>query len=313
MDIKFEFNRKDSAMKLYNKLFILWICLIVTITGCAPVELPVPDTNSQEESVPKETSNVEPLVPTTMVEDGSITTPWKTKGLFIPEEATTTTTIEAYKICEGTDVENEFTVLTATEDGPIIFIIAGQHGDEIAGYMAIDQLKNMELKKGKAYILSPANMAGANADPKRRYVFDEEDLNRSFPGKTDGTRAELLASAIYAEIEKTQPVVVLDHHEARTVKENRDFLGSSLIYTTLDGMEDMFMDMYLATQNGELCAEPFKFYGPGPIGSMNNVVATNLNIPVITVETYRGYALERRVEEHLAIAGYVLRYYGMVD
>lgn len=299
-------------MKLYNKLFILCICIIFIITGCTSVDSAVFERNSQEEPILEETTNIESLIPKTMVEDGSITTPWETKGLFMPEEATTTT-IETYKICEGIDVENEFTVLTAKEDGPIIFIIAGQHGDEIAGYMAIDELKDMELKKGKVYILSPANVLGANAEPKRRYVFDDEDLNRSFPGKTDGTRAELLASAIYAEIERVKPIIVLDHHEARVVKSDRDFLGSSFIYTTLDGMEEMFMDMYLATQNGELCAEPFKFFGPGPIGSMNNVVATNLNIPVITIETYRGYALERRVEEHLAIAGYVLRYYGMVD
>ncbi|MDR7870236.1 MAG: succinylglutamate desuccinylase/aspartoacylase family protein [Tissierellaceae bacterium] len=299
-------------MKLGNKIFILCLFIIFFITGCNSVDLPTFEINDQEDTVPDVSSNPKPLVPDSMVEDGSITTPWETKGLFMPEEATTTS-IETYKICEDTDVENEFTVLTAKEDGPTIFIVAGQHGDEIAGYTAIDKLKNMELKKGKVYILSPANMAGANADPKRRYVFDDEDLNRSFPGKTDGTRTELLASAIYTEIETIKPTVVLDHHEARTVKSNRDFLGSSLIYTTLDGMEDMFMDMYLATQSGELCAEPFKFYGPGPLGSMNNVVATNLKIPVITVETYRGYALERRLEEHLAIAGYVLRYYGMVE
>lgn len=264
------------------------------------------------EELTTETSLSVVPIPTETVSDGSITDAWKTKGLFVPKPASTTT-IETYKICEGTEVENEVTVLTAKEKGPIIFIIAGQHGDEVAGYTALNKLKNMELKKGQISILSPANLPGAKSEPLRRYVFEEQDLNRSFPGKVDGTQAELLASAIYSEIERIKPVLVLDHHEARTIKTNRDFLGSSLIYTTLNGMEEMFLNMYQATQDGELCAGPFNFYGPGPIGSMNNVVATNLNIPVITVETFRGYQLERRLEEHLAIVGYILHHYEMVD
>lgn len=255
---------------------------------------------------------VKTSIPTSTVEDGTIIEPWETKGKFTPEKASTTT-IETYKICEGTDVENEITVLTAKEEGPTVFIIAGQHGDEIASYTAIDQLKDMEIKKGKLYILSPANKPGATAEQKRRYVFDKEDLNRSFPGKTNGTRAELLASAIYSEIESIRPVIVLDHHEARRIETNVDFLGSSLIYSTLNGIEDMFLNMYQATQDGELCSGPFNFYSPGPIGSLNNVVATNLQIPVLTIETYRGYQLERRIEDHLAIVGYILRYYEMVD
>jgi len=270
----------------------------------------VSDANLAEEEKSETTANN--LIPSSTIEDGTIIEPWKTKGLFIPEKATTAT-LDTYKICEGTDVENEITVITAKEEGPTIFIIAGQHGDEVAGYTAINELKDMELIRGKLYILSPANLPGATAEPKRRYVFDEEDLNRSFPGKTDGTRAELLALAIYSEIERIKPVIVLDHHEARTIKTNVDFLGSSLIYSTLNGIEDMFLNMYQATLDGELCSGPFKFYSPGPIGSMNNVVAADFQIPVITVETYRGYQLERRIEDQLAIAGYILRHYEMVD
>lgn len=107
-------------------------------------------------------------------------------------------------------------------------------------------------------------------------------------------------------------MIVLDLHEAITVRENRDFLGSSLIYTILDDIAELFLDMHTATQERTLCSEPFNFFGPGPLGSINNVVASTLGIPTITVETYRAYVLERRVEDQLAIVGYVLRYYGLV-
>lgn len=292
-------------MKKIHKLIIILTIALMILTGCEKEELtPVEE--------PKITDNSKPSdIPREQVEDGSIDVEWETKGLFTPMKATTTT-IETYKICEGTEVENEVTVLTAKEEGPTVFIVAGQHGDEIAGYMAINELKDMELKRGKLLILSPANKLGAEAEPKRRHVKDNQDLNRSFPGKVDGTAAEQLAAAIYAEIEKEKPKIVLDHHEARVIKEGRDFLGSSFIYTTLEGMEDLFLDMHQATQDRELCAEPYNFLGPGPLGSMNNVVATNLNIPVITVETYRGYVLQRRIEEHNAVVGYILRYYEMM-
>ena len=38
----------------------------------------------------------------------------------------------------------------------------------------------------------------------------------------------------------------------------------------------------------------------------------HLGIPTITVETYRGYELERRIGDQLDIVEYVLRYYGLI-
>lgn len=292
---------------------ILTICFVAALlfSSCAaaPASSAVSLPTSSEETLSASASSTSAASSaSSMVSDGTIVDAWETKGAFTPQKAVTTVS-ETYKICAGTEMENEIVVLTAKEDGPVIFIVASVHGDEIAAYHAANQLKEMELKKGKLYILSPANRPGAERNT--RYVFDEEDLNRSFPGKADGTRAEQLALAIYSEIEKVQPDLLLDLHEARVIQENRDFLGSSIIYTTLDGIDDLFLEMHQATQDRKLCSEPFNFFGPGPIGSINNTVATNLAIPAITVETYRGYVLERRVEDQLAILGYVLNYYGM--
>jgi predicted deacylase len=146
-----------------------------------------------------------------------------------------------------------------------------------------------------------------------RFVFGNVDLNRQFPGKADGDMAEKLAYAIYHDIADKRPSLVLDLHEAINNTPTSDFLGSSIIFTSLDGITELFMDMYFATQMDELCSEPYNYFGPGPIGSINNTVTNNLGIPVITLETYRAYPLERRVMDHLALAGYVLKYNGMVD
>jgi hypothetical protein len=151
---------------------------------------------------------------------------------------------------------------------------------------------------GTLYIIAPVNTYGAREHV--RFICSENiDLNRSFPGDPNGNTAEKVAAALMADIEEKQPEMVFDLHEARSTGERGDFLGSSLIYTTLDGISDMFMDMLFATQIGDLCSEAFSYNSPGPNGSINSTVANTLGIPVITVETFRGYELSRRMGDHL--------------
>ncbi len=219
--------------------------------------------------------------------------------------------VSSYKLAEGTDVENEVTVIKGQEEGPSIYIVAGVHGDEIAGWMTGRLVKKATIKAGTLYIVAPANPWGASAEPRTRYVTEQQDLNRSFPGDPNGTMAERAADSIYQDIARVDPIFLFDLHEARANRENTDFLGSSLIYTSLDKMSDMYMDLLIATELGEVGSERFNFYGPGPIGSINNTVTTNLEIPTITVETYRGYPLERRIGDQLDIVEYVLAYYGL--
>ena len=222
------------------------------------------------------------------------------------------TQVSTYKIGEGTDIENEVTVLQGEEEGPTIYIVAGVHGDEIAGWMTGNLVKKIGIRAGTLYILAPANRWGAEREPRTRYVTGEEDLNRSFPGDPDGNMAERVADSIFQDIKRVDPVFLFDLHEARANRENTDFLGSSLIYTDLSEMSDMYLEMLMATETGELCSERFNFYGPGPIGSINNTVTTELGIPTITVETYRGYELERRIGDQLDIVQFVLEYYGLL-
>ena len=203
-------------------------------------------------------------------------------------------------------------MLPGEEEGPTIYIVAGVHGDEIAGWMTGNLVKKIGIRAGTVHILSPANRWGAEADPRVRYVTEQEDLNRSFPGDPEGNMAQRVADSIYQDIQRVDPVFLFDLHEARANAENKDFLGSSLIYTDLSEMSDMYLEMLMATESGELCSERFNFYGPGPIGSINNTVTTQLGIPTITVETYRGYELERRIGDQLDIVEYVLRYYGLI-
>ena len=217
-------------------------------------------------------------------------------------------TVDTYKLLEGTDYEMEVYHIASENPGETVYIVGGVHGDERAGWFAGKLLRKATISSGELYVLAPANAKGAKE--LKRYV-DEDDMNRCFPGKADGTPGEQVANAIYTDIADKNPGFLFDLHEAIIYTEGRDFLGSSLIFTDLEKMGDMFFDLLFATQDGELCSVPFGYNGPGPIGSINNTVTTNLGIPTITVETFRGFDIYQRVSDQLDIVEYVLKYKGM--
>lgn len=216
---------------------------------------------------------------------------------------------EEYLLLEGTEWENTVCVLRGGEDGPAIYVVAGLHGDETAGWTAAGRLKDGSLRAGTLYILSPANAYGAEHD--RRTTRSDRDVNRNFPGDPRGTDAQRIAAAIYEDIRDKAPALVLDLHEAREHQGERDNLGNSVIVQSLDGVEDLVMNILLDSGDGNLCASPFDLFSSPPEGSLNRTVTLELGIPTITVETAREEELEQRVDNHLELVDYILKFYAM--
>jgi predicted deacylase len=87
------------------------------------------------------------------------------------------------------------------EDGPVVFITAALHGDEINGTGAIRQLirdTEFRLRRGSVILVPVLNLLAF--DRHSRYLPDRRDLNRSFPGSTDGSLASRMAHIIFSEI-----------------------------------------------------------------------------------------------------------------
>ena len=226
------------------------------------------------------------------------------------------TTTEEYTLAAGTPGENTVAVLRGREEGPTVYIVAGVHGDEQAGWRAGNLVKEATVKAGTVYIVSPANQYGAQNDQRR--TKDGRDLNRSFPGSPDGWDAEQVAYAIFADIEDKNPDIVLDLHEAvpkeddyEKLGSNYDALGNSLICQSLDGIGELVLEAILRSEAGELCASPLVLYGSPPAGSVNHTVVDRLGIPAITVETLRSEPLSQRVSNQLELVEFVLEYYGL--
>lgn len=89
----------------------------------------------------------------------------------------------------------------AAEDGPVVFVTAALHGDEINGTGAVRQLiqdESMNLGRGSLILVPVLNLPAF--DRHSRYLPDRRDLNRSFPGSPAGSLASRMARTIFDEI-----------------------------------------------------------------------------------------------------------------
>ena len=228
-------------------------------------------------------------------------------GDFFEEEYPVT--VSSYTIAQGTAAETTVWHIHSENEGPTIYISGGIHGDERAAWYAGVLMKDCTISCGDLYVLSQANIIGANKVSRR--VEGKEDPNRFFPGNPNGTLTQVLDYAIFSDIQDKNPDLVLDLHEAIVVSKSREFLGSTYIFTTLDGIDMLMFDLLAATEDGDICHNAFSATGPGPAGSLNSTVSNHLGIPVITVETFRGFDIHRRIYDQLDTIQFILGYYEM--
>ena len=87
-------------------------------------------------------------------------------------------------------------------DGPTTMLMAGNHGDEYEGQIALSKLsRELEAQdiQGRLIILPMANFPAAQAG-RRTSPLDDGNLNRAFPGEPHGTPTQMIAHYIEAEL-----------------------------------------------------------------------------------------------------------------
>lgn len=110
----------------------------------------------------------------------------------------------------------------ANGDGPTALLTGGNHGDEYEGPIALQQLA-WEIEPAKVtgrviivpYMNYPAFCAGTRVSP-----VDQGNLNRSFPGRADGTVTQKIANYFNDVLVPLADVVLDFHSGGRTL----DFL-----------------------------------------------------------------------------------------
>ena len=92
-------------------------------------------------------------------------------------------------------------VVHGREPGPVLFVSAAIHGDEIIGVEIIRRLRHLPALKrlrGTLICIPVVNMYGFLNHT--RYLPDRRDLNRSFPGSARGSLAGRIANVFAREI-----------------------------------------------------------------------------------------------------------------
>jgi len=98
-------------------------------------------------------------------------------------------------------MEIQIHIRRAMEDGPVVFVTAALHGDEINGCGTVRQLiqdEDFQLLRGAVVLIPVLNLPAF--ERHSRYLPDRRDLNRSFPGSADGSLASRMAFTIFNEI-----------------------------------------------------------------------------------------------------------------
>ncbi len=92
-------------------------------------------------------------------------------------------------------------VIHGKQPGPVLFVTAAIHGDEINGIEIIRRLlanKSLSRLAGTLIAVPVVNVYGFVS--QSRYLPDRRDLNRSFPGSETGSMAARLANTLMSEI-----------------------------------------------------------------------------------------------------------------
>ena len=94
-------------------------------------------------------------------------------------------------------------IIRAKKTGPVIFISAAVHGDELNGIEIIRRLieqKKLKILRGTVIAVPMVNVYGVVN--QSRYMPDRRDLNRCFPGSAKGSLAGRVAYIFLNEIVK---------------------------------------------------------------------------------------------------------------
>jgi len=99
--------------------------------------------------------------------------------------------------------------------GPVIWLTACIHGDEVGGtaivHEVFSRLRKCGLKRGAVHAYPLVNSLGFE-NVSRFINTDREDLNRCFPGNPRGTMGQQIARRLFDTIMRSNPELVIDLH-----------------------------------------------------------------------------------------------------
>lgn len=128
----------------------------------------------------------------------------------------------------GTSLSMPVHVVCGRRDGPVLFVSAAIHGDELNGVEIVRRLlkrKALQSMRGTLLAVPIVNVHGFL--DQSRYLPDRRDLNRSFPGSAKGSIAARMAHIFVNEIVRKADVGI-DLHTGAINRSNLPQLRANL-------------------------------------------------------------------------------------
>ena len=128
--------------------------------------------------------------------------------------------------------------------GPRIMILGGVHGNEPGGWLAAESIADWEIERGSLLVFPRVNWRSCAV--MERTLPEIGDVNRAYPGRSDGTPAQRIATAIIEQGRLFEPELLFDLHESwgfyqeRGVSSGTAFIGQT--FSIGGGADDATVD-----------------------------------------------------------------------
>lgn len=156
----------------------------------------------------------------TRIDEGEARAPFAIGDTVIAPGARRTVDIPVGVLSNHTPVNLSVHVVHGARPGPVLFVSAALHGDEVLGVEVIRRLlrrPDLGALAGTLLAVPVVNAFGFLA--QSRYLPDRRDLNRSFPGGASGSLSAQLAHLFMQEIVR-RSTLGIDIHTAAVHRVN---------------------------------------------------------------------------------------------
>src|SRR6056297_3582498 len=146
--------------------------------------------------------------------------PFDIAGVTVPPGTRRTVEVRVSELSDHTPVHLSVRVVHGRKPGPVMFVSAAVHGDEVIGAEIVRRLLNSKaLAQLSGTLLAVPIVNTFGFLNHSRYLPDRRDLNRCFPGHATGSMASRLAH-IFMTVVVRRSDIGIDLHSAAIHRTN---------------------------------------------------------------------------------------------
>ena len=175
---------------------------------------------------------------------------FKISGVYVARGETREINLKVSESYLSTGIQIPVTIIRGKIDGPVAFVTAAIHGDEINGTDIVRRLifdVDHEKLRGTLIAIPVVNIPGFLS--QSRYLPYHRDLNRFFPGKQKGNNAERIAWRLFQEV-MSQCDFGIDIHTASNGRSNLPHVRGDMGNATVRRLARAFGATILVDQPG---------------------------------------------------------------